>query len=72
MECENKTAHESFVSLLLRLQKEGSMPIPLTNETIIALMFVSFLTLSPPSPHPAGTVRKMASLSHCFVILVIE
>ncbi|KAG2651746.1 zealexin A1 synthase-like [Panicum virgatum] len=39
MECEDKTAHESFVSLLLRLQKDGSMPIPLTNETIIALMF---------------------------------
>ena len=50
MECENKTAHESFVSLLLRLQKEGSMPIPLTNETITALMFVSFLiTLWPSS-----------------------
>ncbi|KAG2651681.1 zealexin A1 synthase-like [Panicum virgatum] len=39
MECDDKTAHESFVSLLLRLQKDGSMPIPLTNETIIALMF---------------------------------
>ncbi|KAG2659252.1 zealexin A1 synthase-like [Panicum virgatum] len=39
MECEDETAHESFVSLLLRLQKDGSMPIPLTNETIIALMF---------------------------------
>ncbi|RLM79496.1 ent-cassadiene C2-hydroxylase-like [Panicum miliaceum] len=39
MECGDKTAHESFVSLLLRLQKDGSMPIPLTNETIIALMF---------------------------------
>ncbi|KAG2651738.1 hypothetical protein PVAP13_1NG271100 [Panicum virgatum] len=39
MECENKTAHESFISLLLRLQKEGSMPILLTNETITALMF---------------------------------
>ena len=50
MECENKTAHESFLSLLLRLQKEGSMPIPLTNETITALMFVSFLiTLWPSS-----------------------
>ena len=43
MECDDKTAHESFVSLLLRLQKDGSMPIPLTNETIIALMFVSFI-----------------------------
>jgi len=73
MECDDKTVDDSFISLLLRLQKEGSMPIPLTDETITALMFVSFLiTLWPPSPHPAGTVRKMASLSHCFVILVIE
>ncbi|RLN09889.1 ent-cassadiene C2-hydroxylase-like [Panicum miliaceum] len=39
MECGVKIAHENFVSLLLRLQKDGSMPIPLTNETITALMF---------------------------------
>ncbi|KAK8449948.1 hypothetical protein SEVIR_7G289901v4 [Setaria viridis] len=39
---ENKEAitdHESFVSVLLRLQNEGGMPIELTDETITALMF---------------------------------
>ena len=69
MECDDKTAHESFVSLLLRLQKDGSMPIPLTNETIIALMFVSFLTLSPPSPlliqPESNQARKLMNIPVC-------
>ncbi|KAF8658088.1 hypothetical protein HU200_059554 [Digitaria exilis] len=34
-------AHDSFVAVLLRLQKEGTMPVELTNDTIMALMFVS-------------------------------
>ena len=69
MECDDKTVDDSFISLLLRLQKEGSMPIPLTNETIIALMFVSFLTLSPPSPlliqPESNQARKLMNIPVC-------
>ncbi|CAL4994525.1 unnamed protein product [Urochloa decumbens] len=34
--------HEGFLSILLRLQKEGTSPIPLTNDSIIAVMFDMF------------------------------
>jgi cytochrome P450 len=35
-------AHDDgFLGVLLRLQKEDTLPIPLTNDTILALMFVS-------------------------------
>jgi hypothetical protein len=36
-----KTAHEGLIGVLLRLQKEANLPSLLTNDTIVALMFVS-------------------------------
>jgi hypothetical protein len=41
MDRGEKTVHESLIGVLLRLQKEASLPIELTNDTIVALMFVS-------------------------------
>jgi len=35
------TGTEGLVNVLLRLQKERSTPIPLDNDTIVAVMFVS-------------------------------
>ncbi|KAL6883409.1 hypothetical protein ACP4OV_010823 [Aristida adscensionis] len=34
--------HEGFVEVLLRLQEEGTTPIPLTNDTIVAILFDMF------------------------------
>ncbi|CAO2148121.1 unnamed protein product [Urochloa humidicola] len=34
--------HEGFLNILMRLQKEGTTPIPLTNESIVAVMFDMF------------------------------
>ncbi|CAO2145908.1 unnamed protein product [Urochloa humidicola] len=33
---------EGFLNILMRLQKEGGTPIPLTNESIVAVMFDMF------------------------------
>ncbi|XP_062201103.1 dolabradiene monooxygenase-like [Phragmites australis] len=38
----DKTAQESFIGVLLRLQNEGGTPIQLTNDTISSLMFDMF------------------------------
>jgi hypothetical protein len=38
-----KTAHEGLIGVLLRLQKEANLPTLLTNDTIVALMFVSLV-----------------------------
>lgn len=43
----DKPEHESFLGVLLRLQKEESTPVPLTSDTIVSLMFVS--STSSPS-----------------------
>jgi cytochrome P450 len=40
-------ANDCFLGVLLRLQKEDTLPIPLTNNTIVALMFVSLASNSP-------------------------
>jgi hypothetical protein len=57
MDRGEKTVHESLIGVLLRLQKEASLPIELTNDTIVALMFVSLassdgfmdhISISPP------------------------
>jgi hypothetical protein len=37
----DKTSNESIISVLLRLQKEAGLPIELTNDIVMALMFVS-------------------------------
>lgn len=37
----DETAQETFVGVLLRLQKEGRAPIEITDGTIGSLMFVS-------------------------------
>lgn len=42
MDRGDKTANEGFVGVLLRLQKEATLPIELTNDTIVALMFDMF------------------------------
>ncbi|RLM80338.1 ent-cassadiene C2-hydroxylase-like [Panicum miliaceum] len=78
MECGDKTAHESFVGVLLRLQKEGSTPIPLTNETIMALMFDMLAAGSDTSSttlnwamtelirNPAAMARAQAEVREAF------
>jgi cytochrome P450 len=37
----SETAHEGFLGVLLKLQQDGSTPTPLTNDTILTIMFVS-------------------------------
>ncbi|KAF8726364.1 hypothetical protein HU200_019826 [Digitaria exilis] len=46
---QTAASHESFVAVLLRLPKEGTMPVELTNETIMALMFDMFVAGSDTS-----------------------
>ena len=41
MDRADKTSNESFISVLLRLQKEASLPIELTDDIVMALMIVS-------------------------------
>jgi hypothetical protein len=43
MDRGDKTAHEGLIGVLLRIQKEASLSTPLTNDAIVALMFVSLL-----------------------------
>ncbi|CAN6374616.1 unnamed protein product [Urochloa humidicola] len=54
-------AGKGFVDILLRLQKECSTPIPLTDETITAVMFDMFT---------AGSDTSSAALSWCMTELV--
>ncbi|WVZ53697.1 hypothetical protein U9M48_004602, partial [Paspalum notatum var. saurae] len=39
MDRGDEEAAESFVSVVLKVQKERTMPIPLTNDTMVAVMF---------------------------------
>jgi len=38
---DKAAAHDALLGVLLGLQKEDTLPIPLTNDTIVALMLVS-------------------------------
>jgi len=38
---DKTAAHDGSLGVLLRLQKEDTLPIPLTNDTIVTLMFAS-------------------------------
>ncbi|WVZ53694.1 hypothetical protein U9M48_004599 [Paspalum notatum var. saurae] len=42
MDHGDEEAAESFGSVLLKVQKERTMPIPLTNDTMVAVMFDMF------------------------------
>ncbi|CAM0151217.1 unnamed protein product [Urochloa decumbens] len=55
------TESEGFVSVLLRLQKERSTPIPLDDETIMAVMFDMFA---------AGSETSSTTLIWCMTELV--
>ena len=46
MDRADKTSNESFISVLLRLQKEGGLPIELTDDIVMALMFVSLVPIT--------------------------
>ncbi|CAO2176079.1 unnamed protein product [Urochloa humidicola] len=52
---------EAFLDILLRLQKENSMPIPITNDTIIAVMIDMFT---------AGSDTSATTLNWCMTELV--
>ncbi|CAN6380872.1 unnamed protein product [Urochloa humidicola] len=58
---EAGTESESFVGVLLRLQKEGSTGIPLDDDTIIAVMFDMFA---------AGSETSSTTLNWCMTELV--
>ncbi|KAJ1295419.1 hypothetical protein BS78_01G222500 [Paspalum vaginatum] len=74
----DKSAHDSLVGVLLRLQKDASLPIPLTNDTIMALMFDLFGAGSDTSSttlnwsmtelvrHPAAMARAQAEVREAF------
>ncbi|KAL6643184.1 hypothetical protein ACP70R_021365 [Stipagrostis hirtigluma subsp. patula] len=53
--------HEGFLGVLLRLQKERSTPIPLTNDTITAIMFDMF---------GAGSETSSTTLNWCMTELI--
>jgi len=61
MDRGEKTAHESLIGVLLRLQKEASLPIELTNDTIVALMFDLF---------GAGSDTSSTTLNWCMTELI--
>ncbi|CAN6362568.1 unnamed protein product [Urochloa humidicola] len=52
---------EGFLSILLRLQKEGSTPIPLTNDTMVAVMWDMFT---------AGSDTSSTTLNWCMTELI--
>ncbi|XP_066387907.1 dolabradiene monooxygenase-like [Miscanthus floridulus] len=54
-------AHDGLLSVLLKLQKEDTLPIPLTNDTIVALMFDLF---------GAGSDTSSTTLNWCMTQLV--
>ena len=41
----DKTSNESMISVLLRLQKDAGLPIELTDNVVMALMFVSLIPI---------------------------
>ncbi|CAD6212736.1 unnamed protein product [Miscanthus lutarioriparius] len=61
MDRGEKTAHESLIGVLLRLQKEASLPVELTNDTIVALMFDLF---------GAGSDTSSTTLNWCMTELM--
>ncbi|CAO2145916.1 unnamed protein product [Urochloa humidicola] len=60
-EVADGTRSECFVGVLLRLQKEGSMPIPLDNDTIVGVMIDMF---------SAGSETSSTTLTWCMTELV--
>jgi cytochrome P450 len=46
MDRGDKTSNESIISVLLRLQKEAGLPIELTDDIVMALMFVSLVPIT--------------------------
>ncbi|KAJ1274770.1 hypothetical protein BS78_05G087000 [Paspalum vaginatum] len=54
-------AAESFVGVLLRLQKQRSTPIPITNDTMVAVLFDMFA---------AGSETSSTTLNWCMTELV--
>ncbi|KAF8661164.1 hypothetical protein HU200_057274 [Digitaria exilis] len=61
MDRGDEAAQESFIGVLLRLQRDGSSPIELTNDTIVALMFDIF---------SAGSDTSASQLTWCMTELV--
>ncbi|CAD6212734.1 unnamed protein product [Miscanthus lutarioriparius] len=61
MDRGEKTAHEGLIGVLLRLQKEASLPVELTNDTIVALMFDLF---------GAGSDTSSTTLNWCMTELM--
>jgi cytochrome P450 len=45
MDQGDKTSNESMISVLLRLQKDAGLPIELTDNVVMALMFVSLIPI---------------------------
>ncbi|TVU30576.1 hypothetical protein EJB05_22206, partial [Eragrostis curvula] len=61
LERGEKPGHETILGVLLRLQKEGNMPVPLTNETLVALMFNLF---------GAGSDTSSITMNWCMTELI--
>ncbi|KAJ1253541.1 hypothetical protein BS78_05G100000 [Paspalum vaginatum] len=61
MDRGEEEATESFVGVLLRVQKERSTSIPLTNDTVVAVMFDMFA---------AGSETSSTTLNWCMTELV--
>ncbi|WVZ53905.1 hypothetical protein U9M48_004792 [Paspalum notatum var. saurae] len=61
MDAGGEGAGESFVGVLLRLQKERSTPIPITNDTMVAVLFDMFA---------AGSETSSTTLNWCMTELV--
>ncbi|CAN6362636.1 unnamed protein product [Urochloa humidicola] len=61
MDRGDETQSESFASIMLKLQKERSTPIDLTDDTIIAVLFIMFA---------AGSEATASTLNWCMTELV--
>ncbi|CAD6255840.1 unnamed protein product [Miscanthus lutarioriparius] len=61
MDRADKTSNESFISVLLRLQKEASLPIELTDHIVMALMIDLF---------SAGSDSASTTLTWCMTELI--